>query len=160
MLGNGDIFRAEDARRMMEQTGCDGVQVGRGCLGRPWLFAELGAALAGDSTAGRAHLGEVTQVILRHAELLAEHDGEDNIYRDIRKHIGWYLRGFPVGGQVRAGLAKVNSLDALRGCYLHLGQSPMPSDADGARGRQLPIQGGFAGWLARRSRRRLRSGCR
>ena len=137
VLGNGDIFRADDARRMMEQTGCDGVQVGRGCLGRPWLFAELGAALRGESIPAEPTLGEVTQVILRHAELLAEHDGEDNASRDIRKHIGWYLRGFPVGGQVRAGLAKVNSLDTLRELLAPWAESDaLAADADGARGRQ------------------------
>ena len=137
VLGNGDIFRAEDARRMMEQTGCDGVQVGRGCLGRPWLFAELGAALRGESIPAEPTLGEVTQVILRHAELLAEHDGEDNASRDIRKHIGWYLRGFPVGGQVRAGLAKVNSLAALREILAPWADSDaLAADADGVRGRQ------------------------
>ena len=137
VLGNGDIFKATDARAMMDQTGCDGVQVGRGCLGRPWLFAELGAALRGESIPAEPTLGEVTQVILRHAELLAEHDGEDNASRDIRKHIGWYLRGFPVGGQVRAGLAKVDSLDALRELLAPWADSDaLAADADGARGRQ------------------------
>ncbi|MDK8472776.1 tRNA dihydrouridine synthase DusB [Corynebacterium accolens] len=137
VLGNGDIFRADDARRMMEATGCDGVQVGRGCLGRPWLFAELGAALRGESIPSEPTLGEVTQVILRHAELLAQHEGEDHASRDIRKHIGWYLRGFPVGGQVRAGLAKVDSLESLRELLAPWADSDaLAADADGARGRQ------------------------
>jgi putative TIM-barrel protein, nifR3 family len=137
VLGNGDIFRADDARRMMEATGCDGVQVGRGCLGRPWLFAELGAALRGESIPAEPTLGEVTQVILRHAELLAQHEGEDHASRDIRKHIGWYLRGFPVGGQVRAGLAKVDSLESLRELLAPWADSDaLAADADGARGRQ------------------------
>ena len=137
VLGNGDIFRADDARRMMEATGCDGVQVGRGCLGRPWLFAELGDALRGESIPAEPTLGEVTQVILRHAELLAQHEGEDHASRDIRKHIGWYLRGFPVGGQVRAGLAKVDSLESLRELLEPWADSDaLAADADGARGRQ------------------------
>ncbi|EFM42885.1 TIM-barrel protein, nifR3 family [Corynebacterium accolens ATCC 49726] len=137
VLGNGDIFRADDARRMMEATGCDGVQVGRGCLGRPWLFAELSAALRGESIPAEPTLGEVTQVIHRHAELLAQHEGEDHASRDIRKHIGWYLRGFPVGGQVRAGLAKVDSLESLRELLQPWADSDaLAADADGARGRQ------------------------
>lgn len=137
VLGNGDIFRADDARRMMEATGCDGVQVGRGCLGRPWLFAELSAALRGESIPAEPTLGEVTQVIHRHAELLAQHEGEDHASRDIRKHIGWYLRGFPVGGQVRAGLAKVDSLESLRELLAPWADSDaLAADADGARGRQ------------------------
>ena len=94
-------------------------------------------ALRGESIPAEPTLGEVTQVILRHAELLAEHDGEDNASRDIRKHIGWYLRGFPVGGQVRAGLAKVDSLDALRELLAPWADSDaLAADADGARGRQ------------------------
>ena len=137
VLGNGDIFRADDARRMMEATGCDGVQVGRGCLGRPWLFAELSAALRGESIPAEPTLGEVTQVIHRHAELLAQHEGEEHASRDIRKHIGWYLRGFPVGGQVRAGLAKVDSLESLRELLQPWADSDaLAADADGARGRQ------------------------
>ncbi|MBM0263278.1 tRNA dihydrouridine synthase DusB [Corynebacterium macginleyi] len=137
VLGNGDIFRADDACRMMEATGCDGVQVGRGCLGRPWLFAALGAALRGESIPAKPTLGQVTQVIVRHAELLAQHEGEEYASRDIRKHVGWYLRGFPVGGQVRAGLAKVDSLERLRELLAPWADSPaVAADADGARGRQ------------------------
>lgn len=137
VLGNGDIFKATDARAMMEQTGCDGVVVGRGCLGRPWLFAELSAHLRGEPVSAEPTLGEVTQIMIRHAELLAQHEGEDQASRDIRKHIGWYLRGFPVGGQVRAGLSRVNSLDALRELLEPWADSPaLADDADGARGRQ------------------------
>lgn len=137
VLGNGDIFRADDAQRMMDATGCDGVQVGRGCLGRPWLFAELSAQLRGEPIPDEPTLGEVTRIIVRHAELLAEHDGEDHAARDIRKHIGWYMRGFPVGGQVRAKLARVTSLDALREILSPWADSEAKAaDAAGARGRQ------------------------
>lgn len=137
VLGNGDIFRADDAQRMMDATGCDGVQVGRGCLGRPWLFAELSAQLRGEPIPDEPTLGEVTRIIVRHAELLADHDGEDHATRDIRKHIGWYMRGFPVGGQVRAKLAQVTSLDALREILSPWADSEAKAaDASGARGRQ------------------------
>ncbi len=98
VLGNGDIFAAADAEDMMAQTGCDGVVVGRGCLGRPWLFAELSAQLRGKELPAQPTLGEVTRIIYRHAELLAQHDGEQRAARDLRKHMGWYLRVFPVGG--------------------------------------------------------------
>ncbi|MEJ4099004.1 tRNA dihydrouridine synthase DusB [Corynebacterium mastitidis] len=137
VLGNGDIFAAEDARRMMERTGCHGVEVGRGCLGRPWLFAELSAALRGTTPPEEPTLGEVTHIIARHAELLAAHDGEERACRDMRKHMGWYLRGFPVGGELRARLAKVSSLAELREELAPWADSPEKAhDSDGARGRQ------------------------
>ncbi|WP_313551114.1 tRNA dihydrouridine synthase DusB [Corynebacterium sp.] len=137
VLGNGDIFKATDAHRMMEETGCDGVVVGRGCLGRPWLFAELSAQLRGEDIPSEPTLGEVTQIIVRHAELLAQYDGEDHATRDIRKHIGWYLRGFPVGGEVRSALARVESLQQLRELLAPWADSPaLADDADGPRGRQ------------------------
>lgn len=137
VLGNGDIFKATDARAMMDATGCDGVVVGRGCLGRPWLFAELSAELRGEEIPAPPTLGEVTRIIIRHAELLAQHDGEHHASRDIRKHIGWYLRGYPVGGELRANLARVESLDALRNLLEPYALSDaLAADADGARGRQ------------------------
>ena len=137
VLGNGDIFKATDAHRMMEETGCDGVVVGRGCLGRPWLFAELSAQLRGEGIPSEPTLGEVAQIIVRHTELMAHYDGEAHATRDIRKHIGWYLRGFPVGGEVRSELARVESLQQLRDLLAPWADSPaLADDADGPRGRQ------------------------
>ncbi|HJG65261.1 MAG TPA: tRNA dihydrouridine synthase DusB [Corynebacterium stationis] len=137
VLGNGDIFKATDAHRMMEETGCDGVVVGRGCLGRPWLFAELSAQLRGEDIPSEPTLGEVAQIIVRHAELMAHYDGEAHATRDIRKHIGWYLRGFPVGGEVRSELARVESLQQLRDLLAPWADSPaLADDVDGPRGRQ------------------------
>ncbi|AWB83036.1 tRNA dihydrouridine synthase DusB [Corynebacterium yudongzhengii] len=151
VLGNGDIFAASDARTMMDATGCHGVVVGRGCLGRPWLFAALGAELRGEPLPDEPTLGEVTRVILRHCELLAEHMGEDHACRDMRKHMGWYMRGFPVGGEVRAELTKIRSLADLRERLAPFADSDARADAaDAPRGRQgspakvvLP-----EGWLA------------
>lgn len=137
VLGNGDIFAAHDATAMMEKTGCDGVVVGRGCLGRPWLFASLSAALRGEPIPAEPTLGEVTRIMIRHAELLAQHEGEDRASRDLRKHIGWYLRGFPVGGELRSELAKVSSLSELRDKLAPYSDSTVRAeDADGARGRK------------------------
>ncbi|MCF4007093.1 tRNA dihydrouridine synthase DusB [Corynebacterium uropygiale] len=137
VLGNGDIFRATDARRMMEATGCDGVVVGRGCLGRPWLFAELSAELRGEPVPQEPSLGEVCSIIERHAELLAAHEGENRACRDLRKHMGWYLRGFPVGGELRSALSRVSSLQELKDVLAPWSYSTaLAVDADGARGRQ------------------------
>ncbi len=122
---------------MMEHTGCAGVEVGRGCLGRPWLFAQLGAQLRGEEIPADPTLGTVTEIIYRHAELLAEHSGEHHACRDIRKHIAWYLRGYPVGGEVRKELAQVSSLSELREKLAPWADSTVRAeDADGARGRQ------------------------
>ncbi|MBK6886292.1 MAG: tRNA dihydrouridine synthase DusB [Tetrasphaera sp.] len=138
VLGNGDIWSAEDALAMVRSTGCDGVVVGRGCLGRPWLFADLVAAFAGSSARVTPTLGEVAATLRRHAEYLVEFFGdEERGCRDIRKHIAWYLKGFPAGGQLRHRLALVDSLASLDDLLDSLDPSvPWPgAAADGARGR-------------------------
>lgn len=112
VLGNGDIWEAEDALRMMEQTGCDGVVIGRGCLGRPWLFRDLAAAFAGESIRNRPTLGEVGRMIIRHAELLTSVMGPRGIV-DLRKHMAWYFKGYPVG-ELRRRFAMVSTMEELR----------------------------------------------
>ncbi|WP_086859087.1 tRNA dihydrouridine synthase DusB [Amycolatopsis lexingtonensis] len=137
VLGNGDIFSADDALRMVAETGCDGVVVGRGCLGRPWLFGELEAAFKGTEIPTPPNLGEVAKVLRRHTELLIEHDGHDKAMRDIRKHMAWYLMGFPVGSELRRGFAMLSSMDQLDDLIAQLDHSaPFPEAATGPRGRQ------------------------
>jgi nifR3 family TIM-barrel protein len=113
VLGNGDIWEAEDALRMVRETGCAGVVVGRGCLGRPWLFADLAAAFDGRPERARPTLAEVARVMRRHAELLAEWEGERWGVTDFRKHIAWYLKGYSVGSEVRSAMANSSSLAEL-----------------------------------------------
>jgi nifR3 family TIM-barrel protein len=113
VLGNGDLWTASDALRMTRETGCDGVVVGRGCLGRPWLFRSLEAVFAGLPDPGEPPLGEVASVMRRHARLLADHRGEHRASREFRKHAGWYLKGFPVGSATRTALGGVDSLAGL-----------------------------------------------
>jgi nifR3 family TIM-barrel protein len=137
VLGNGDIFDAGDALAMMRDTGCDGVVVGRGCLGRPWLFAELAATMRGEALPTPPNLGEVTRIIRRHAELLAAHHGEDKGMRELRKHVAWYLRGFPAGSDLRTAMALVSTLTELDGLLTRFDPDvPFPPDAEGPRGRQ------------------------
>lgn len=137
VLGNGDIYDASDALAMMAATGCDGVVIGRGCLGRPWLFAELSAAFTGSPPPAPPTLGEVADIIRRHGKLLCEHFGEDKAMRDIRKHIGWYLHGFPAGSDLRQALALVKTFGELDSLLDRLDRSiPFPSAANGPRGRQ------------------------
>jgi nifR3 family TIM-barrel protein len=115
VLGNGDIWEAADAVEMMAHTGCDGVVVGRGCLGRPWLFADLVDALHGRAARPASSLGDVTAVMADHARLLVAQLGEDLAMRDFRKHTSWYLTGYPVGPDARRRLAIVSTLGELDG---------------------------------------------
>jgi len=136
VLGNGDIWEAQDALRMVAETGCDGVVVGRGCLGRPWLFGDLSAAFRGRPERALPRLHDVCDVMLRHASLLTEHLGDDRGIRDFRKHVGWYLKGFSVGGAVRARLAQVCSLGELTDRLAELPDEPYPTAVLGlSRGR-------------------------
>ncbi len=113
VLGNGDIWEAADALRMVEQTGAAGVVVGRGCLGRPWLFRDLAAAFAGEQVATLPTLGEVRDMMRRHAELLCQHMGEERGCKEFRKHVSWYLKGFAAGGDMRRSLGLVDTLADL-----------------------------------------------
>ena len=138
VLGNGDVWSAEDALEMVRRTGCDGVVVGRGCLGRPWLFADLEAGFAGRPERVRPGLRTVAATLRRHAELLVEHYGDElRACRDVRKHVAWYFKGYVVGGDLRAKLGLVDSLAALDELLASLDlDQPYPgAAAEGARGR-------------------------
>ncbi len=113
VLGNGDIWTAADALRMVETTGCAGVVVGRGCLGRPWLFGQLAQAFAGEPVSPDPDLRHVLATLKRHAELLSIDYGEGKGCRDMRKHMAWYLKGFSVRQQIRHSLSMVFTLSEL-----------------------------------------------
>jgi nifR3 family TIM-barrel protein len=138
VLGNGDIWEAADALRMVEQTGAAGVVVGRGCLGRPWLFRDLAAAFAGEEVATLPSLGEVAAMMRRHAELLVHHLGEERGCKEFRKHVSWYLKGFAAGGELRRSLALVDTLATLDRLLAELDPAePFPVATLGTpRGRQ------------------------
>ena len=147
VLGNGDIWSAGDAIRMMRETGCNGVVVGRGCLGRPWLFADLQAAFeeyAKNPNSNAAvdpvqpTLGQVAEAFKKHAVLLVEFfESEERACRDIRKHVAWYFKGYPVGGEFRAALAQVESLQQMDDILGAIDwAAPYPGElAEGPRGR-------------------------
>lgn len=147
VLGNGDIWSAADAIRMMRTTGVDGIVVGRGCLGRPWLFADLQSAMEKYLANPNADyeveeilpdLGYVADAFARHARLLGEFfESEDHACRDIRKHVAWYFKGYPVGGETRAALARVESFDQVDEILATLDrEQPHPGEeAEGPRGR-------------------------
>ena len=114
VLGNGDIWEAADAIKMMEHTDCDGVVIGRGCLGKPWLFRDLVDVFSGRDVAPTPTLGFVLDVMDDHAQGLMRIMGPDFGIRNFRKHCGWYLTGYPVGSEVRRSFSSVSSLDQLR----------------------------------------------
>ena len=152
VLGNGDIWEASDALRMVEQTGCDGVVVGRGCLGRPWLFADLEAAFLGQPSQKLPALGEVAAIMARHAQLLVEAlEDEKHGCADFRKHVAWYLKGFPVGGDLRRSLAMISSLAELDGLLERLDPAvPFPAESLGQPRGRINAPGKVSlpyGWL-------------
>jgi nifR3 family TIM-barrel protein len=151
VLGNGDLWEASDAMAMVAATGCDGVVVGRGCLGRPWLFRDLADAFAGRPVGPPPGLGEIVAMMSAHAHLLAQWFGEDIGIRQFRKHSGWYLTGFPVGSSVRRSLGQAVTLaeveDLLAGLDPTLAFPPEAmrmarGHTNGPRPVRLP-----AGWL-------------
>ncbi len=140
VLGNGDIWEAADALRMIEHTGAAGVVIGRGCLGRPWLFRDLAAAFDpdGPGVTTLPTLGEVATMMRRHAELLSHHMGEERGCKEFRKHVTWYLKGFAAGGELRRSLGLVDSLATLDRLLAELDPAePFPvSELGSPRGRQ------------------------
>jgi nifR3 family TIM-barrel protein len=137
VLGNGDIWSGADAVNMINQTGCSGVVVGRGCLGRPWLFADLVSALNGENNRVNPTLFEVRAVMLRHGQLLVEYfENEDRAMRDIRKHMAWYLKGFSVPREIRSSLGMVDSLTQMEQLLSQVQDQPYPQAVgDAPRGR-------------------------
>ena len=153
VLGNGDIWEADDALRMVAGTGCAGVVIGRGCLGRPWLFGDLAAAFAGETRRALPTLREVAAVMHRHATLLSAEQGELHGCTDFRKHVAWYLKGFSVGSDVRRALAMVSALDELAELLAGIPDQPYPEAVlGGPRGRTSPPRPVALpeGWLADR----------
>lgn len=130
VLGNGDIWTAGDAVAMMESTGCDGVVVGRGCLGRPWLFRDLADVFAGRPLHDPPNLGEVGEIMIRHAQLLVDHFGDPFGINLFRKHPSWYLKGFPVGPVLRDAFSRVSSVVELADLVGKLDSDlPFPEEA-------------------------------
>jgi len=130
VLGNGDIWEAEDALRMMRATGCDGVVVGRGCLGRPWLFRDLVAVFDGREPENPPRLGAIREIMLRHAGALADWVGEVPAMRQFRRHATWYTKGFRGSARMRETLMRIETLEGLRGVLSELDPNePFPQHA-------------------------------
>jgi nifR3 family TIM-barrel protein len=131
VLGNGDVWEAEDALRMMRGTGCDGVIVGRGCLGRPWLFRDLAALFDGGEPPNPPDFGGVVDVMIEHARLLAAWLGDEGLaMRSFRRHSSWYTKGFRGGSPLRERLMHVTTLAQLESILTEVDRSqPFPPEA-------------------------------
>lgn len=142
VLGNGDIWTADDAVAMMRQTGCAGVVVGRGCLGRPWLFGQLAHRLGSGPETPDPTAAEVCEVLRRHAGLLVEAFGEHKGCQEIRKHIAWYFKGYAVRQHLRLALAHVSTLAELDDLLGMVGpdQLPAPQVLAAPRGRTTRLK--------------------
>jgi nifR3 family TIM-barrel protein len=142
VLGNGDIWEAEDALRMMRQTRCDGVIVGRGCLGRPWLFRDLADVFNGNQPANPPDLGEILTLMFDHARLLADWFGERVAMHNFRKHGGWYTKGFRISSDTRGRLMRVETVAELIETFADVDRAqPFPPTAMRmTRGKATGIQ--------------------
>jgi nifR3 family TIM-barrel protein len=130
VLGNGDVWECWDALRMLRETGCDGVIVGRGCLRRPWLFAELAAVFDGREPGPQPALGAIIALMRRHAEALMAFFGPVRGIQQMRKWCLWYTSGFRGAGQLRAGLLRIDSLEEMLALLARLDpDEPFPLDA-------------------------------
>jgi len=113
VIGNGDVVSPASAEEMLSQTGCDGVMIGRGARGNPWIFRQILHWMKTGEEEERPPVEEVKAMILRHARLLAEYKGMYTGIREMRKHVAWYTAGFPNSSRLRAEVNKVESLDEL-----------------------------------------------
>jgi nifR3 family TIM-barrel protein len=142
VLGNGDIWEAQDALRMMRQTGCDAVIVGRGCLGRPWLFRDLSDVFNGREPEDPPCFGEVLEIMLAHARKLCDWFGERPAMHSFRRHASWYTKGFRVSSEIRAALMRVETVQQLEDLFIDVDRSqPFPPSAMRVvRGKATGIQ--------------------
>jgi nifR3 family TIM-barrel protein len=130
VLGNGDVWECWDALRMLRATGCDGVIIGRGCLRRPWLFAELAAVFDGREPAPQPALGAIVAIMRRHAEGLMAFFGPVRGIQQMRKWCVWYTSGFHGAAQLRVDLLRIERLDDMLGLLARLDpDEPFPLDA-------------------------------
>lgn len=113
VIGNGDIFTPEDAERMLEETGCDGIMVGRGAKGNPWLFRQICHYLDTGERLEPPSGSEIREMILRHSRMLTEYKGELAAMREMRGHMAWYTKGMPHSAALRSEINQVETLEGL-----------------------------------------------
>ncbi len=114
VIGNGDINTPQTALKLLEETGCDGVMIGQGCLGRPWIFRQAVAYLQQGKLEPEPSFADKMAVIFRHLDLQVQHSGEERGIKEMRKHFGWYLKGLPGAARIREKINQVASLDTVK----------------------------------------------
>ncbi len=114
VFGNGDVFSGEDAIRLMDETGCDGVMIARGALGNPWIFRDAIALWKGEEKPQAPTTEDKINMMLRHLEDLAAHKSEYAAVRGMRKHVGWYLKGVHGSAAIRREVNSINDMNVLR----------------------------------------------
>lgn len=115
VIGNGDIFTPQDAKRMLEETGCDGLMVARGAKGNPWIFKRINRYLETGELLPEPAVKEIQAMILRHGHMLAEYKGEETAMREMRGHVAWYTKGMPHSAALRNEINQVETLEGLAG---------------------------------------------
>jgi tRNA-dihydrouridine synthase len=130
VLGNGDIWEAADALRLMRQTGCDGVIVGRGCLGRPWLFRDLADVFEGREPLDPPYFGAVLDLMFQHGRTLARWFGESTAMPSFRRHVSWYTKGFQMHSSVRSAMMQARTIKELEAVFAQVDrEQPFPPSA-------------------------------
>ena len=113
VIGNGDVFTAEDAKRLVDTTGCDGIMVARGAKGNPWIFREITEYLDTGRKPERPSVDELKEMILRHGRMMLKFKGELAGMREMRKHVSWYTAGYPNSAALRNDINMVSSMEEL-----------------------------------------------
>jgi tRNA-dihydrouridine synthase len=113
VIGNGDVTCPQDAVRLMDETGCDGVMIGRAALGYPWIFREVAHFLATGETLAPPDASQRIDVAIEHLHLLVEEKGVDTGVKEMRKHAGWYIKGLPKAAQLRDVINAQTSVDGM-----------------------------------------------
>ena len=114
VIGNGDLFTPQDAKRMLDETGCDAVMFARGVRGNPWLFSQTKTYLETGVLPERTPIEQVIETILRHADMQVAFKGEYLGLREMRKHVAWYMTGYPNSAKLRGKINEMEDMDALK----------------------------------------------
>ncbi len=120
VFGNGDVFGPEDAKRLLEETACDGILVGRGAMGNPWIFSRINHYLENNEILEKPSIQEIVKTILRHTQMLIDYKGEYVAMREMRKHVSWYIKGIRDASKIRGAVHQVTSYTELEQHLHHL----------------------------------------
>ncbi len=113
VIGNGDVDSPKSAKRLLEETGCDGIMIGRAARGNPWIFSRIRSYLENGTMPDEPSSSDVREMILKHARLQLEYKGEYTGMREMRKHVAWYTAGMPHSASVRRKVNEIETYEQL-----------------------------------------------